>query len=238
MTVPSLHDFPDAAPLTDAGREPASRAVTIIVARRGTFLVDGTERTAFAVGPRSTPIIVGYLGRPDCRELRLPPWMGRALLDVAGGDLANGVVDLADLPRTPIRDALLGGHPDPLAIARTAFANWSAGRGQGDARLAAAAWAMVERDPAADAGGIAACLGVGTRRLRQAMRAETGVSVSTLRRLVRLERATMLLRNAAMPLAEVALSAGYADQSHMTREAVALAGLTPVRLRAAMASGQ
>ena len=237
MAVPSLHDFPDAAPITDGGREPASRAVTIIVARSGAFLVDGTERTAFAVGPRSTPITVGYLGRPDCRELRLPPWMGRALLNVAGCDLANGVADIADLPRTPFRDALLGGPPDPLGIARTAFANWSAGRGRSDARLAAAAWAMVERDPSADAGGIAEKLGVGARRLRQAMQAEAGVSISTLRRLVRHERATMLLRNAAMPLAEVALSAGYADQSHMTREAVALAGLPPVRLRAAMAGG-
>ena len=237
MTVPSLYDFPNAAPITNAGPEPASRAVTIIVARRGAFVVDGRERAAFAVGPRSTPITVGYLGRPDCRELRLPPWMGRALLDVAGGDLANEVANIADLPRTLLRDALLDGHPDPLCIARTAFANWSAGRGQGDARLAAAAWAMVERDPAADAGGIAVCVGVGTRRLRQAMRAETGVSVSTLRRLVRHERATAFLRDAAMPLAEVALSAGYADQSHMAREMVSLAGVPPVRLRAAMTGG-
>lgn len=237
MAVPSFHDYPNAVPLVDTGREPASRAVTIIVARRGAFRVDGAERAAFAVGPRSTPITVGYVGRPDCREVRLPPWMGRALFDVAGCDLANGVVDLSDMPPTPFRDALLGGKSDLLGIARTAFADWSAGRGRGDARLAAAVWVMVERDPTADAEEIADKLGIGTRRLRQAMRAEAGLSLSTLRRLVRHEWATTCLRDGAMSLAEVALAAGYADQSHMTREATALAGLPPARLRAAMVGG-
>ena len=129
MTAPSLRDYRDAAQLSDAGREPASRTVTIIVARRGAFLVEGSERAAFAVGPRATPITVGYLDEPDCRELRLPPWMSRALLDVAGCDLANAVTDLADLPLTSFRDALLGGDPDPLGIARNVFGSWLAMHG-------------------------------------------------------------------------------------------------------------
>jgi AraC-like DNA-binding protein len=39
----------------------------------------------------------------------------------------------------------------------------------------------------------------------------------------------------SLPLAELAAEAGYADQAHLTHETRALSGLSPGRLRAALA---
>ena len=39
----------------------------------------------------------------------------------------------------------------------------------------------------------------------------------------------------ALPLADLAAEAGYADQAHLTHETRALSGLPPGRLRAALA---
>ena len=49
-------------------------------------------------------------------------------------------------------------------------------------------------------------------------------------RLLRFEHASALLERASPPsrtLADVAMEAGYYDQSHLTRDFVALAGMTP-----------
>src|SRR5262245_34701865 len=60
--------------------------------------------------------------------------------------------------------------------------------------------------------------------------AEIGVPPRTVVRLARFRRALRLL-DASGPLAEIAATAGYADQSHMTREFKEFAGIAPGRLR-------
>lgn len=54
-----------------------------------------------------------------------------------------------------------------------------------------------------------------------------GLTLGTMLRVARMRAALRLIRRREMPLVEVALAAGYADQSHMTREFRRLAGLTP-----------
>lgn len=230
--------YPNAAPLAETGVEMATRSLKIVVARSGAFGIAGGMRTAFVVGPRATPIAVRYSGDPDCREWAVPPWMCGALLDVRGGELGGEVADLADLPRAPFRDALLSGHSDLLSVARTALANWAAGRGTADARLAEAVWDVLERDPSLSVRHIADALSVGARRVRQAVRRETGLSTTAIRRLVRHERAVEIIADPHRTLAQAALDAGYADQSHMTREFAALGGITPSGLRAALRPGR
>lgn len=75
-----------------------------------------------------------------------------------------------------------------------------------------------------------ACEGVGVshRRLVANFRSEVGLLPKEFARLGRFESAVALVRRAgALPLAEIAVSAGYADQSHMTREFARFCAMSP-----------
>jgi AraC-like DNA-binding protein len=71
---------------------------------------------------------------------------------------------------------------------------------------------------------------ISERQLRRRFEAATGLRPSTLRRIVRHQRFLALAWATEQPadqLARLAAEAGYADQSHLTREAVRLQGDSP-----------
>ena len=74
-------------------------------------------------------------------------------------------------------------------------------------------------------GALARALGVGERRLERLFLVECGIPPKVFARIARMQRAVAGLRRARA--ADVAADAGYADQSHLTRELVALAGAPP-----------
>jgi AraC family transcriptional regulator len=82
----------------------------------------------------------------------------------------------------------------------------------------------------------AAACGVHPVHLARAFRRCSGESPTAFRHRVRLRRAAALLANGAMPLAEAALAAGYADQAHMTRDLTRHCGMSPLHLRRLAAS--
>jgi AraC-like DNA-binding protein len=66
------------------------------------------------------------------------------------------------------------------------------------------------------------------RLVTERFRRQLGLAPKAYARLLRFEHATSLLVTAHGPtLAETAMAAGYYDQSHLTRDFVALAGMTP-----------
>ena len=67
--------------------------------------------------------------------------------------------------------------------------------------------------------------------LARAFRTAYGMGIGEYARLRRAEHARRLLEQATLPLATLALTAGYADQSHMTRELRRFLGATPVAVR-------
>jgi AraC family transcriptional regulator len=67
--------------------------------------------------------------------------------------------------------------------------------------------------------------------LARAYRAAMGEGVGETRRRRRVEAASTLLRNTSLPLAEIALAAGFCDQSHMNRCFAAVLGRTPLHVR-------
>ena len=77
---------------------------------------------------------------------------------------------------------------------------------------------------------LAAAAGVHPGHLARTFRAAYGVTVCEYSRRLRLEWAAQRLADDA-PLAQVALDAGFADQSHFTRSFRAYAGITPGRYR-------
>jgi AraC-like DNA-binding protein len=79
------------------------------------------------------------------------------------------------------------------------------------------------------AGAIALHLGLSPRQLHRRATDDFGYGVRTLQRVLRFQRGLDLL-DRGLPLAQVAAAGGYADQPHLTREFIALAGVTPGQL--------
>ncbi|WP_028970368.1 helix-turn-helix domain-containing protein [Sphingomonas sp. URHD0057] len=67
--------------------------------------------------------------------------------------------------------------------------------------------------------------------LARAYRAAMGEGVTETRRRRRVETASALLRHSPLPLAEIAVAAGFCDQSHMNRSFSAVLGRTPLQVR-------
>lgn len=83
-------------------------------------------------------------------------------------------------------------------------------------------------DPGSRVEGIADAIGLSERQLRRRFLNSVGYGPKTLQRVLRLRR--FLAAGAGEDLAGGALMAGYADQSHLTREVKALTGLTPAEI--------
>lgn len=58
-----------------------------------------------------------------------------------------------------------------------------------------------------------------------------GVSAKLFAEIIRFRRASALLVNSSLPLAQIAADIGYTDQSHLTHEFVRFFGLPPIRAR-------
>jgi AraC-like DNA-binding protein len=83
-------------------------------------------------------------------------------------------------------------------------------------------------------GELAARLGRSPRRLQRLFLETVGVTPKFFSLITRARRAAQLMAAPGRtPLADVAAQAGYADQSHMTRDFVRLAGVSPARWQAA-----
>jgi AraC-like DNA-binding protein len=78
---------------------------------------------------------------------------------------------------------------------------------------------------------VAERLGVSSRQLQRSIVRNVGLTPKTLQRVMRLQR-FLDSADRGDALAAASADAGYADQSHLTREVRALSGLTPARLLA------
>jgi len=79
---------------------------------------------------------------------------------------------------------------------------------------------------------IAQAVGIHPDRLCHGFRDRYGCSVGEYVRQLRIEFACRQLATSDAPLVEIALAAGFADQAHLSREYLRLAGATPSRAQA------
>lgn len=84
---------------------------------------------------------------------------------------------------------------------------------------------------AATAPELARPLGLHPSWLAQAYRHASGEGLRETVQRLRVERATSMLRDSELPLAEIAADAGFCDQSHMNRIFRRLLGRTPLEVR-------
>ena len=79
---------------------------------------------------------------------------------------------------------------------------------------------------------VANAVGVGPERIARAFRGAYREPLGAYRRRVRVDAAAQLLRTTALPISQVALDVGFADQAHLTRWFARYRGTTPGQYRA------
>lgn len=170
--------------------------------------------------------------------IRFAPGTAPGLLGVPAHALTNERVELSGLwaPDTVrrIEDELRGaGSPATARRFEELIAGELRAPEERRARQASELAASVARGLSVSE--IARYTGYSERQLHRRSREDFGYGLSTLARVLRLQRALPGL-SGVTPLAEVATTAGYADQAHLSREVRALSGVTPTQLRAAKSS--
>jgi transcriptional regulator GlxA family with amidase domain len=85
-------------------------------------------------------------------------------------------------------------------------------------------------DSAASVADVSSRVYVSERQLRRRFAERVGYGPKTLHRVLRFQRLVSILGEPGTELARAAVTAGYADQAHLTRECRELSGLTPAEL--------
>jgi len=194
------------------------------------------EGAPVIIGPKLQPQIFPIVANRELTAVRLKPeWVG-PMLGIDALDFDSQVVDLHAV-RPAIADALhdalwkthsAAASIDILAEALLRFR----ASATGPAPSAASALDAVRRTAGSVlCDRIAARAGVSPRHLRRQVHDAMGVSPKRYARTLRLNRAMRLADRSGHPLwADVAVAAGYCDQSHLIRECLAVTGGSPRQL--------
>jgi AraC-like DNA-binding protein len=200
-------------------------------------------RRLFIAGPDTGPVPISREPGGVFAGLRFRPGVAPSVLGVPAVALLDQRVDAAEVWRdldTRVTDRLAGAGS--LREAATVLEQAVVGRlpaATPPDRLVAGTVAALQAR-SGDGGIVAELaerLGVSERQLHRRCTAAVGYGPKVLDRVLRFRRFLNLLRapsGVGVPrdLAGLAAAAGYADQSHLTRECVRLAGATPGRLLA------
>ena len=217
-----------------------SRHVTLIVSFAEPIdicaMPEGLQRPgrfqSFVAGLHAAPARVRDQGSGHLVHAFLTPLGVQTLFGVPAAALASRVVALCDLLDARAREL-----EDRLACARSWPERFAVLDELLARKLAPApppaeiAWAWRRLSAAygqIPVGDLAREIGWSRRHFGERFRAETGLAPKTAARVLRFERAQSLFA-AREPggIGAVASASGYADQSHLTREWVALSGATP-----------
>jgi AraC-like DNA-binding protein len=213
--------------------------------------------TVTFVLPVGEPLDVGWAGLPQSRAARWSTVSGlhphpaeihhdgyqrgiqlaltmagaRALLGLPAAELAGEMLELADaapgLRHLP--EQLAETRPeDRVAVVERALTAELARHGA-PAPRAVVGRAIAGLTRGAGVQRVADDVGYSRRHLATLVRAECGLTPKELQRIGRFETSRSLVGSTR--LADVAPACGYADQAHLTREWVALAGCTPATWR-------
>lgn len=216
---------------------PGAGDVTAVLPDACVDLIWEQGRGVFVAGPDTGPAPSVSPAGTVLAGLRFAPGAAGPALGLPMSELLNQRVDAADLgtgPATVLARALPGSLAPAQAL-RVLAELTGAMTGDGPADPLATHAARLLRHPGARAEGIADRLDVSERQLRRRCQAAVGYGPATLRRVLRFRR-FVAWADAGAPgggLATAAAELGYADQAHLTRECVRLAGVTPVVLVAA-----
>jgi AraC-like DNA-binding protein len=201
------------------------------------FIFDLERGSAHVVGTMTRAKIVEGNAHSHRFGVRFHPGSATQFIDGHAGELTDRVVPLQEVTR--------GGWlslPERVAEAATAsarraivaeFLTSSRGRIRPlDARVRVATRLVRQHGGNIKIAALAAEVGVSERQLERLFQERLGVSPKHFARVLRLEQALHAVPAHAGSQAELAVTCGYADESHLLREFQALADATPAQLRA------
>jgi AraC-like DNA-binding protein len=172
----------------------------------------------------------------DCLQVRLSPVVAHTVLG-ASPELAGTVVAFEDLwghDAVRIQERLRAAESweDRFAIAGAAFARRCVTTRAADPEVAFAWGQIVTRRGRVRVARLAADIGWSRKRLWSRFQSQIGLTPARAAKLVRFDHAAHRLA-AGHRAALVAAEGGYADQSHLCRDVMAFAGLTPTAVASA-----
>jgi AraC-like DNA-binding protein len=172
----------------------------------------------------------GSGGSFECLQVRLSPVVAHAVLG-ASSELGGAVVALDDLwgrDAVRVQEQLRAGRSwdERFALAESAFARRHDPRRVVDPEVAFCWTQMVASRGRARVERLAAGVGWSRKRLWSRFRAQIGLTPKRAAQLVRFDHAAHRLAEGGSA-AMVAAESGYADQSHLHRDVMAFAGVTP-----------
>jgi AraC-like DNA-binding protein len=180
------------------------------------------------VGQMIGPVVLEPEGLVGVAAIRLRPAAARTLLGFPIDEVAGQFIDLDGIfpsART-VRERLAEASTDSERI-RT-LEDWLRRIALPEPRLQieAAVDTIIRSGGRASIDALSSLTGVGLRQMERQFRADVGLSPKTFSRIIRLQAALRGIRD-GRPLTEVALSCGYYDQAHMTRDFRQLAAMSP-----------
>ncbi|MEW6271578.1 MAG: AraC family transcriptional regulator [Thermodesulfobacteriota bacterium] len=187
---------------------------------------------ACLTGLQTGPMVIEHPSYHRVLGLRLHPAGAYAALALSMREVSGLTVELCDLVGRA-GDELAERCHDAPSIERCfhVAADWvaeRAARSRGlDPRIAWTVGRIDESGGRVPIAELREATGYSKTRLADAFREQIGVVPKVYARIVRYRRALALLDARTSSLADVALQAGYYDQSHMTTEFRELGGLTP-----------
>jgi AraC-like DNA-binding protein len=198
----------------DVGAEPDAVVLGPSATAAALELSGTVAQVSIEIAPGAVGVVLGH-SASSMRSSTLP------LVDVVGGIGRRWLEQLVECPpvdRVRSAERLLARHLDDVD--------------EVDARVAGA-WRRID-----NAGGriggdeVAAGVGLSGRRLQQLFADQVGLTPVQVRRLARFRLlGRLLVAEPERSLAEVSVSAGYADQAHASREVRQISGVTLAALR-------
>jgi AraC-like DNA-binding protein len=203
---------------------------TVIVNTGAAF---GGLPTSFATGLADTHAVVEQFGAIECVDVKLTPLGAYTLLGVPMCELANEVLDLADVlgpvaARLTERLANTPDWADRFAVL-DAFLLARAEAGPRPSPEVRWAWRrLVATGGAVPVGALAQEVGWSRRHLVTRFRQQVGLPPKTIARVVRFDGLLRRVGNAGGGAwSRIAAECGYYDQAHMNRDFREFAGTTP-----------
>ncbi len=234
--VTGMSGYRELAPGDWRQHEAASLVVPLIISFGSPFVIaldrepgGGDTQRSFAAGLHAGPVRIHSDGRAECVQVDLTPLGAFRCFGGAVADLASQMVDVVDLlgaegralrerlgeltdweSRFDLLEAFLLARANHQPSAVLAYAYARLARSAGGERVSA----------------LAEAVGWSRKHLAARFHAELGVGPKTIARIMRFECACRLAR-AGGGWADIAAESGFADQAHLSREFVALAGESP-----------
>jgi AraC-like DNA-binding protein len=235
LPAPPLRELVGCVWIQEVGREsPPYRHRT--VPNGSTELVCRLGSLPKIIGPQTGPTEEDVAPGTVVVGLRLRPAAASALLALPASELVDLEVDANELwgARARVLGERLAAASSPQVaseLVERELIERASERGPLDLLVAEFAERLLRRESGVRS--LARSLDISERQLRRRCQAAVGVSPKALEGMFRFQRFLALMHadgTAHANLAGLAREAGYADQSHLTREAVRLAGRTPGRV--------